>query len=292
VTVPFTAGAFGFVLMRQFMFSVLDHLIDAACIDGAGEWRIFWRVVLPLLKPALAALAVFHPPHPGPRYADTTGEPGVERFYAPGPVTGRVDLHGDGGRLNRVWQMIGCERLSQLYTPGVGEEFAEALALARDELGATRVRAHAIFHDDLGVHRLGEHDFSMVDAVYDRVLELGLRPVVELSFMPRELAADPEATVFEYGASCGALRHRRGRPLGVRGLERGEPRGLLDRPRARSTSVSTTSPPRRSRPSTCACSWTGRRPRRRAGSRTSSTTWWRSARRWISSRRVRSPTGS
>ena len=108
--------------------------------------------------------------------------------------------HGDGGRLHRVWQMIGSERLSQLYTPGVGEEFAEALALARDELGATRVRAHAIFHDDLGVYRFGEHDFAMVDAVYDRVLELGLRPVVELSFMPRELAADPEATVFEYGA--------------------------------------------------------------------------------------------
>ena len=96
--------------------------------------------------------------------------------------------------------MVGSERLSQLYTPGVGEEFAEALALARDELGATRVRAHAIFHDDLGVYRFGEHDFTTVDAVYDRVLELGLRPVVELSFMPRELAEDPEATVFEYGA--------------------------------------------------------------------------------------------
>ena len=146
--------------------------------------------------------------------------------------------------------MIGSERLSQLYTPGVGEEFAEALALARDELGATRVRAHAIFHDDLGVYRFGEHDFTMVDAVYDRVLELGLRPVVELSFMPRELAEDPEATVFEYGAGisvphdweawgalCGALAahlvERYGidevAKLGLRGLERGEPRGLLDR---------------------------------------------------------------
>ncbi len=96
--------------------------------------------------------------------------------------------------------MIGSERLSQLRAPGIGEEFAAALARARDELGATRVRAHAIFHDDLGVYRFGEHDFSTVDAVYDRVLELGLRPVVELSFMPRELAEDPDATVFEYGA--------------------------------------------------------------------------------------------
>ena len=36
-----------------------DDLIDAARIDGAGEWRIFTRIVMPLLKPALAALAVF-----------------------------------------------------------------------------------------------------------------------------------------------------------------------------------------------------------------------------------------
>jgi xylan 1,4-beta-xylosidase len=169
--------------------------------------------------------------HPGPRYADTTGEPGVERYYAiaavagaetepgplslvvsatptsdPRPVRAHVDVHGDGGRLQRVWQMVGSERLSQLYTPGVGDEFAEALALARDELGATRVRAHAILHDDLGVYRFGEHDFAMVDAVYDRVLELGLRPVVELSFMPRELAADPGATVFEYGAGISVPR--------------------------------------------------------------------------------------
>ncbi len=59
VTVPFFAGAFGVFLMRQFMHSVPDDLIDAARIDGAGEWRIFAGIVLPLLKPALAALAVF-----------------------------------------------------------------------------------------------------------------------------------------------------------------------------------------------------------------------------------------
>jgi multiple sugar transport system permease protein len=59
VTVPFMAGAFGVFLMRQFMHSIPDDLIDAARIDGAGEWTIFCRIVLPLLKPALAALAVF-----------------------------------------------------------------------------------------------------------------------------------------------------------------------------------------------------------------------------------------
>ena len=45
--------------MRQFMLGVPDELLDAARIDGAGEWRIFWRIVLPLVKPALATLGIF-----------------------------------------------------------------------------------------------------------------------------------------------------------------------------------------------------------------------------------------
>ena len=59
VTVPFFAGAFGVFLMRQFMTSIPDDLLEAARIDGAGEWTIFTRIVMPLMKPALAALAVF-----------------------------------------------------------------------------------------------------------------------------------------------------------------------------------------------------------------------------------------
>lgn len=47
-------------LLRQYMKSAVpDELIDAARVDGAGHFRIFWRVVLPLCKPALAALAIF-----------------------------------------------------------------------------------------------------------------------------------------------------------------------------------------------------------------------------------------
>jgi multiple sugar transport system permease protein len=41
------------------MFSIPDELLDAARIDGAGEFRIFWSVVLPLCTPALAACAIF-----------------------------------------------------------------------------------------------------------------------------------------------------------------------------------------------------------------------------------------
>ncbi len=45
--------------MRQYALSVPDSLLDAARIDGAGEFRIFWSLVLPLCKPILVTLAIF-----------------------------------------------------------------------------------------------------------------------------------------------------------------------------------------------------------------------------------------
>jgi multiple sugar transport system permease protein len=59
VILPFAAGAFGVFLMRQFMLGIPSDLLDAARIDGAGEWRIFTRIVLPLSKAPLAALGIF-----------------------------------------------------------------------------------------------------------------------------------------------------------------------------------------------------------------------------------------
>ena len=58
LVLPFLAGPFGVFLMRQFLTSIPDDLIEAARIDGAGEWRIFWRIVLPLCRPALATLGI------------------------------------------------------------------------------------------------------------------------------------------------------------------------------------------------------------------------------------------
>jgi xylan 1,4-beta-xylosidase len=167
----------------------------------------------------------------------------------PEPVRVTVDASTVTGRLDRVWWMIGSERLSQLrlYQGGSGggggggrvqeagagagqsgagqsgagagqsgagaaqsgagadiaAEFAAALRLASSDLGASLVRAHAILHDDNAVvtREPGgglRFDFSRVDAIYDQLLELGLRPVVELSFMPAALARDPDLTVFTY----------------------------------------------------------------------------------------------
>ena len=52
-------SVWGIFLLRQFFLTLPRDLEDAARLDGAGEWAIFWRVVLPLSKPALATLAVF-----------------------------------------------------------------------------------------------------------------------------------------------------------------------------------------------------------------------------------------
>ncbi len=57
--IPAMSGAFGIFLMRQFIMNIPDDLIDAAKIDGCSEFTIYRRVILPLIQPALASLAIF-----------------------------------------------------------------------------------------------------------------------------------------------------------------------------------------------------------------------------------------
>lgn len=56
---PDLSMVFGVFLMRQFMYSIPNELLEAARMDGASEWRTFWTIVLPLAKPGLAALGIF-----------------------------------------------------------------------------------------------------------------------------------------------------------------------------------------------------------------------------------------
>ncbi|HET9756990.1 MAG TPA: carbohydrate ABC transporter permease [Candidatus Limnocylindrales bacterium] len=55
---PFLVLPFGVFLTRQFMYGIPDELLEAARIDGANEWRIFWQVVIPLSVPVLATLGI------------------------------------------------------------------------------------------------------------------------------------------------------------------------------------------------------------------------------------------
>src|SRR5260370_10552026 len=59
VIIPSMVTVFGIFLIRQFMLSVPQELLEAARIDGASEWRIYLSVVMPLARPFLATLASF-----------------------------------------------------------------------------------------------------------------------------------------------------------------------------------------------------------------------------------------
>jgi len=59
IIIPPSATPTGVFLLRQYMLTIPDELLEAARIDGAGEWRIFLQIVLPLARPALAVLTVF-----------------------------------------------------------------------------------------------------------------------------------------------------------------------------------------------------------------------------------------
>ncbi len=59
VIVPGAATPTGVFLLRQYMLTIPDELLDSGRIDGASEWRLYWQVVLPLAAPALAVLTIF-----------------------------------------------------------------------------------------------------------------------------------------------------------------------------------------------------------------------------------------
>lgn len=56
---PYLAAPMGMFLMTQFLRRLPDALLEAARIDGASEWKVFWVVVMPMLKPAISTFALF-----------------------------------------------------------------------------------------------------------------------------------------------------------------------------------------------------------------------------------------
>lgn len=59
VILPAVATPTGVFLLRQYMLTIPDELLEAARMDHASEWRIYWKIVLPLAAPAMAVLAIF-----------------------------------------------------------------------------------------------------------------------------------------------------------------------------------------------------------------------------------------
>lgn len=114
-----------------------------------------------------------------------------------------VDLAGPSTPLNRFFlEGIGsCHAYLTLR-----EDWRDAARQVQREIGFRSVRAHGIFHDLVGIYtafmpgQVPQLNFQNLDKIYDFWLAQGLKPYVELSFMPRALASGPEE-IFAYRAN-------------------------------------------------------------------------------------------
>jgi xylan 1,4-beta-xylosidase len=111
-----------------------------------------------------------------------------------------VDPRGAHHRFPHFWeQMFGSGRA--ILT--LRESYRHDLRLVKNATDFKFVRFHAIFHDEVGIYdedKLGKplYNFSYVDQIYDGLLANGVRPFVELSFMPRKLASRKTLQGFSY----------------------------------------------------------------------------------------------
>jgi len=106
-----------------------------------------------------------------------------------------IDAQAQSTPFPHYWeQMFGSGRA--ILT--LRESYREDLRAVKQVADFKYVRFHAIFHDELGVYNEDEHgnpvyNFSYVDQVYDGLLKNGVKPFVEISFMPKKLAFNPDA---------------------------------------------------------------------------------------------------
>lgn len=105
----------------------------------------------------------------------------------------RVDANAEGTPFPHFWeQMFGSGRAIL----SLRESYRNDLHTVKEATNFQAVRFHAIFHDEVGFFDLDSngrpiYNFSYIDQIYDGLLERGVRPFVELSFMPQKLASDP-----------------------------------------------------------------------------------------------------
>lgn len=107
----------------------------------------------------------------------------------------RVDTQAQGSAFPHFWeQMFGSGRAIL----SLREDYRNDLRAVKKITDFRYVRFHGILHDEVGVYNEDEHgnavyNFAYVDEIYDGLLKNGIRPVVEISFMPKKLAFNPDA---------------------------------------------------------------------------------------------------
>jgi xylan 1,4-beta-xylosidase len=107
-----------------------------------------------------------------------------------------IDANASGTPFPHFWEEIfGSGRAALALRAAYLSDLHEMKAAT----GIQYVRGHGILHDEIGIYDEDEHgkpvyNFTYVDEIYDGLLKNGVRPVVELSFMPRKLASDPSSS--------------------------------------------------------------------------------------------------
>ena len=125
----FWGGAFGTFLLRQYFLTLPRELVDAARVDGASLWDIFWRIYLPLGKPALAALAIFtfqgawndllHPLVYMPNVPNTTLTVGLAFFQSQLTLGGRFTVLMAGALISILPLIIVFFFAQMLFVVGI-----------------------------------------------------------------------------------------------------------------------------------------------------------------------------
>jgi len=107
----------------------------------------------------------------------------------------RIDARAESTPFPHFWEeMFGSGRAAL----ALRESYRTDLAAVHAVTDFRYIRFHAILHDELGVYNEDEHgepfyNFTYIDQVYDALLQRGVKPVVEISFMPKKLAFNPDA---------------------------------------------------------------------------------------------------
>ena len=112
-----------------------------------------------------------------------------------------IDANAKGENFDHFWSVcVGAGRANE----GLRAEWLEHLELVKKECGFKYVRFHGLFHDDMFpvFENRGKivYNWQYIDDLFDRMLELNVRPFVELSFFPKSIAAENSKTVFAWEA--------------------------------------------------------------------------------------------
>lgn len=112
---------------------------------------------------------------------------------------GRMGLYLDGSTLAADYQAQDKQSFDKKKW---SEQLKQQTLDAVKELGLNSVRGHGLFHDDIGIYReengMPVYDFKRSDVIFDFLVTNGVEPIIELASMPKDLAADPSQTVFDW----------------------------------------------------------------------------------------------